>query len=242
MPSDRDTSHDYNHRHHRHGVAAHPGEAKDPVCGMIVNPTTAKHRATHEGVTYWFCSEGCRSKFMADPGKYAGQPIPVRSAVSAPAGTVWTCPMYPEIRRDEPGSCPICGMALEPEMPSAESGPSPELVDMKRRFWISAALAAPIFLLEMSAHVIELHMIVSGQALNWVQLVLASPVVLWGGWPFFERGWASINNRSLNMFTLIAMGIGVAWLYSLRRSCRGFSLPRCAGWMAPCRSISRPLR
>ncbi|MDR6955926.1 Cu+-exporting ATPase [Ancylobacter sp. 3268] len=133
-----------------------------------------------------------------------------------PEGTVWTCPMHPEIRRDGPGSCPICGMALEPLIATAASGPSPELADMTRRFWISLVLAFPVFVLEMGSHLIPaLHHLVPGQVSVWVQLLLATPVVLWAGWPFFERAWASLVNRSLNMFTLIAMGTGVAWTYSV---------------------------
>ncbi|CAN7507677.1 heavy metal translocating P-type ATPase [Devosia sp. LjRoot3] len=187
--------------------------ARDPVCGMTVNPLTAQHKAAYEGTSYYFCSENCRSKFTAEPTKYLGEVnAPTKTA---PPGTIWTCPMHPEIRRNEPGSCPICGMALEPELPTAETGPSPELQDMTRRFWVGSALALPVFVLEMTAHVIDLHHWVSGQTLNWIQLVLATPVVLWAGWPFFERGWGSIRNRSLNMFTLIAMGIGVAWIYSV---------------------------
>lgn len=180
---------------------------------MTVNPLTAQHKAAYEGTSYYFCSENCRSKFTAEPTKYLGEVnAPTKTA---PPGTIWTCPMHPEIRRNEPGSCPICGMALEPELPTAETGPSPELQDMTRRFWVGSALALPVFVLEMTAHVIDLHHWVSGQTLNWIQLVLATPVVLWAGWPFFERGWGSIRNRSLNMFTLIAMGIGVAWIYSV---------------------------
>jgi copper-(or silver)-translocating P-type ATPase len=219
MSSDRDTTHHHAHHHqHHHGHLdgpAHAGKVKDPVCGMTVDPATAMNSATYEGKTFWFCSEGCRAKFMADPKTFADGPKSSTPNAPAPAGTVWTCPMHPEIRRSEPGSCPICGMSLEPEMPSAESGPSPQLVDMQRRLRIGAALAVPVFLLEMSAHLVDLHMVVSGQTMNWVQLVLATPVVLWAGRPFFERGWASVKNRSLNMFTLIAMGIGVAWLYSV---------------------------
>ena len=208
--------HDHQHHDHHHGRDETPEStpaARDPVCGMIVNPLTAQHKAAYEGITYYFCSENCRSKFMAEPTKYLGE---VNAPTeTAPPGTIWTCPMHPEIRRNEPGSCPICGMALEPELPTAETGPSPELQDMTRRFWVGSALALPVFVLEMTAHVIDLHHWVSGQTLNWIQLALATPVVLWAGWPFFERGWASIRNRSLNMFTLIAMGIGVAWLYSV---------------------------
>jgi heavy metal translocating P-type ATPase len=186
---------------------------KDPVCGMSVDPATAKFSARHAGDTFYFCSAKCHDKFVADPAAYlvkAGAPPP-----AAAPGTVYTCPMHPQIRQDHPGNCPICGMTLEPEMPTAETGPSAELVDMTRRFWIGTALAVPVFLLEMGSHLFNFHAFISPQNLNWVQLVLATPVVLWAGWPFFERGAASVVNRSLNMFTLIAMGIGVAWLYSV---------------------------
>ncbi|MEN3165314.1 copper-translocating P-type ATPase [Tistrella mobilis] len=137
-------------------------------------------------------------------------------AIDAPPGTVWTCPMHPEIRKDGPGSCPICGMALEPLMVTAESGPSPELADMTRRFRFGLLLAIPVFLLEMGAHLVPaLHRLVPAGVSVWIQFILATPVVLWAGWPFFRRGWSSIVNRSLNMFTLIAMGTGVAWTYSV---------------------------
>ena len=197
-----------------HGNAKPAPEVKDPVCGMTVDPHTAKHRHTHEGRTYYFCAARCREKFIADPMKYlapenAPPPEPV------PEGTIYTCPMHPEIRQEGPGSCPICGMALEPDIVTAESGPNPELIDMTRRFWIGLALALPVFMLEMGGHLIDLHQWIGQQTSNWIQLVLATPVVLWAGWPFFERGWASIKSRNLNMFTLIAIGTGVAWLYSI---------------------------
>jgi len=181
---------------------------------MSVDPHTAKHRHTHEGHTYYFCNPRCREKFIADPMKYlapdeAPPPAPV------PAGTIYTCPMHPEIRQEGPGSCPICGMALEPEIATADTGPNPELIDMTRRFWIGLALTLPVFVLEMGGHLIDLHQWIGQQTSNWIQLALATPVVLWAGWPFFERGWASIRTRNLNMFTLIAIGTGVAWLYSI---------------------------
>src|SRR5690606_24455920 len=174
--------HDHQHRGHHHGRDGVPESAsatKDPVCGMTVNPQTTQHKATYEGTTYYFCSGTCRSKFMAEPTRYVGQVEP--STETAPAGTIWTCPMHPEIRRNQPGSCPICGMALEAELPTADTGPSPELQDMTRRFWVGSALALPVFVLEMTAHVVDLHHWISGQTLNWIQLVLATPVVLWAG-------------------------------------------------------------
>jgi Cu+-exporting ATPase len=143
----------------------------------------------------------------------ASAPVAVHDV---PPGAIWTCPMHPEIRQDHPGACPICGMALEPEIASADSGPSPELRDMSRRFWIGLVLSLPVIFLEMGGHVFPaLHHIVPLSLSTWLQLMLATPVVLWAGWPFFVRGWASLRSRNLNMFTLIAMGTGVAWLYSV---------------------------
>jgi Cu+-exporting ATPase len=198
---------------HREGQATAAHTATDPVCGMKVDPHTAKHRHTHEGRPYYFCAARCREKFIADPGKYlAPEPTP---AAPVPSGTIYTCPMHPEIRQEGPGSCPICGMALEPELVSAEAQPNPELADMTRRFWIGLALTVPVFALEMGGHLTGLHQWLGQQKSNWLQLVLATPAVLWAGWPFFERGWASLRTRNLNMFTLIAMGTGVAWLYSV---------------------------
>ena len=187
--------------------------ALDPVCGMTVDMHTAKHRHTHGGHPYYFCSARCRERFIADPEKYLSPET--RTAESVPEGAIYTCPMHPEIRQEGPGSCPICGMALEPEVVTADTAPNPELADMTRRFWIGLALALPVFLLEMGGHLTGLHQWIGQKASNWVQLFLATPVVLWAGWPFFERGWASLKTRNLNMFTLIAMGTGVAWIYSI---------------------------
>jgi Cu+-exporting ATPase len=198
------------------GHAAHSDQlaaVKDLVCGMSVNPETSKHRAEHHGETYHFCCAGCRAKFEADPERYLS-PETAPPAEAVPEGTIYTCPMHPEIRQIGPGSCPICGMALEPELVTAEAGPNPELADMTRRFWIGLALALPVFLIEMGGHLAGIHLF-SPQISNWVQLALATPVVLWAGWPFFERGWQSLLTRNLNMFTLIAMGTGVAWTYSI---------------------------
>ena len=181
----------------------------DPVCGMTVKTDT--HRHVHEGVTFGFCSAGCKTKFAADPGKYLGERAP---EPPPPPGTIYTCPMHPEIRQEGPGSCPICGMALEPDLVSLDQGPNPELVDFTRRFWIGAALTAPVFALEMGGHLFGL-MTPWPMAWNgWIQLLLATPVVLWAGWPFFQRGAASLRSGHLNMFTLIALGAGTAWLYS----------------------------
>jgi P-type Cu+ transporter len=196
-----------------HGAdAASAPAAKDPVCGMTVDPHTAKHRADHHGHTYYFCCAGCRAKFEADPAKYLG---PAQAAAPpVPAGATYTCPMHPEIRQIGPGVCPICGMALEPEIASAATGPNPELADMMRRFWIALALAAPVVVLEMGGHVAGAHWV--GPALSsWIQFAFATPVVLWAGWPFFQRGWRSLVTRNLNMFTLIALGTGVAFVFSV---------------------------
>jgi Cu+-exporting ATPase len=195
---------------HDHGAAA---KVRDPVCGMTVDPATSKHRFDHHGATFHFCSAGCRSKFAADPAKYLAKdktPEP-----EMPAGTIYTCPMHPQIRQAGPGTCPICGMALEPEVASLETGPNPELADMTRRFWIGGALALPAVVLEMGGHLAGPHNWIDATLSNRIQLVFATPVVLWAGWPFFVRGWQSLLTRNLNMFTLIAMGTGVAYVYSL---------------------------
>jgi len=197
--------------HHHHDAPA-AGGVIDPVCGMTVDPHTAKHRAEHHGHSYYFCSAGCRSKFTADPQKYLGS---AKAAEPVPDGTIYTCPMHPQIRQPGPGACPICGMALEPEMPTADSGPNAELVDMTRRFWIGLVLTLPVLSLEMGGHLTDLHMLLGKTLSNWIQFALATPVVLWAGWPFFVRGYQSLLTRNLNMFTLIAMGTGVAWLYSV---------------------------
>lgn len=195
------------HDHHMN----HRAIATDPVCGMQVDSHTAKHRAEHDEQTYYFCSAHCHDKFVAKPDIYLAGKIPIEESASE---TIYTCPMHPQIRQVGPGSCPICGMALEPAEVSLDDAPSPELADMTRRFWIGLILTAPVFILEMGGHLIGLHLMPI-QTSNWVQLSLATPVVLWTGWPFFVRGWQSIMNCALNMFTLIAMGTGVAWIYSI---------------------------
>ncbi|MGL5445950.1 MAG: heavy metal translocating P-type ATPase [Rhabdaerophilum sp.] len=200
--------------HHGHDAAGRPGLVKDPVCGMDVDPATAKHQFSHEEVDYYFCSAGCRTKFETNPQKYL-EPAAKHVVEPMPEGTIYTCPMHPEVRQEGPGSCPICGMALEPEMISLDDTPNPELADMTRRFWFGLALTIPVFFLEMSAHLFNFHALMAGQTSNFVQLALATPVVLWAGWPFFERGWASLVSRNLNMFTLIAIGTGAAWVYSI---------------------------
>ncbi len=225
----RSDSEHLHHNHHGHGSET-PGPAKggccahhakpsgtvrsvkDPVCGMDVDPATAKHTVEHAGATYYFCSAGCRTKFEAEPSKYINKAKP---PPPADEGAIYTCPMHPEIRQVGPGACPICGMALEPVMVSNDSGPNPELRDMTLRLWFGLALALPVVALEMGAHLIDLHHLISARLSTWVQLALATPVVLWAGAPFFVRGWQSVVTRKLNMFTLIAMGTGVAWLYSV---------------------------
>ncbi len=232
-------THDHSHDHKSQAAAG--GAPRDPVCGMTPKPDTP-HRLMHAGQEVLFCSAGCKAKFEADPAKYtrsagehaccakpaaadeagschahghAPHGAPAVDPMTVPAGSKWTCPMHPEIVRDGPGSCPICGMALEPMMPSADAGPNPELIDMTRRFWIGAALALPVLALEMGRHFLGIDGFVPPAWNGWLQFALASPVVLWGGWPFFERGWASLQTRHLNMFTLIALGTGVAWFYSV---------------------------
>jgi Cu+-exporting ATPase len=198
------------HEHHGHDQHASAiGAAVDPVCGMSVDPATAEHKADYKGTTYYFCAAGCRTKFMANPEKYLGP----REAEPVIEGAIYTCPMHPEIRQVGPGTCPICGMALEAELATADTGPNPELVDMTRRFWIGLVLALPVMVLEMGGH-FGAHWFTPVVS-NYVQFAFATPVVLWAGWPFFVRGWQSLLTRNLNMFTLIAMGVGVAYIYSL---------------------------
>ena len=207
--------HDHAHQARSDHAADGSDVVKDPVCGMTVDPATAL-QATHENRSYYFCSQGCRERFEADPAKYL-RPAAAPTKESQPAGTIWTCPMHPEIRRDAPGSCPICGMALEPLTPTAEEGENHELADMRKRFRVSAVLTVPLLWAMLGELVPALNpMLIFGhQPVAWAQLLLATPVVLWGGWPFFVRGWQSIVNRSLNMFTLIAMGTGAAWVFSV---------------------------
>ena len=190
-------------------------ETRDPVCGMRVEPNKAAGQLEHAGRKYFFCGTHCLEAFRADPSRYS-QP---RSDPPAPksSSVVYTCPMHPEVRKSGPGLCPKCGMELEPVAPSAEDEQNPELRDMTHRFWVSLVLSVPVLFIAMGEYVPSesLRKLLATHVFTWVQLVLATPVVLWGGWRFFERGWASIINRSLNMFTLIAIGTGVAWLYSM---------------------------
>jgi len=206
------------HPSHRHAPTS---SVKDPVCAMDVVPgQAAGGSAEHGGTTYWFCNPGCRQKFLADPARYltTTPAAEARPAVVARAADtrIYTCPMHQEIRQVGPGSCPKCGMALEPVESAADEGPSQELVDMTRRFWVSLVLTLPVFALAMSEMMApEVGAWMSPTARLWTQLILTAPVVLWGGWPFFVRGWQSLVTRSLNMFTLIALGTGAAFAYSV---------------------------
>jgi Cu+-exporting ATPase len=181
---------------------------------MQVDPATSRHRFEHSGETYHFCSAGCRTKFAAAPANYL---TPQSSTATTKVDAIYTCPMHPQVRQQGPGSCPICGMALEPLEVTADAAPNHELADMTRRFWVGLVLTLPVLILAMGGHIpaLGLHDLVPMQASIWIQFVLSTPVVLWAGRPFFERGWASLVSRNLNMFTLIALGTGAAYLYSL---------------------------
>jgi P-type Cu+ transporter len=183
---------------------------------MAVKIAGAKHQAQHGGATYYFCCNGCREKFIAAPEKYRGAPAapPAPPRTPASGGAIYTCPMHPEVRQVGPGPCPLCGMALEPVEISAEAGPNVELIDMTRRFWIGLVLTLPVLALEMGGHLTGLHRFVPPAQSVWLQALFATPVVAWAGWPFLVRGYESVKSRNLNMFTLIAMGVGVAWVYS----------------------------
>lgn len=220
--SSRDHGHAHNaqvshHDHAHHHPQDHDTRPVDPVCGMRVDPQAPKGGRVHyKDQDYFFCSDRCRTRFTGEPEKYLSAKAADKSMPDAdvPAGTIYTCPMHPQIRQIGPGSCPICGMALEPETVSLDDKPDPELIDMKRRFWISLVLTLPVFVIEMATHVLNLHLMPPLWS-SWISLILATPVVLWGGAPFFARGWRSIVTGHLNMFTLIAMGIGIAYLYSV---------------------------
>ena len=172
---------------------------------MKVTIATATNKAEHAGHTYYFCSQRCLGKFTAEPERYLS-PRPAEAvAKEMPKGTIYTCPMHPQIRQVGPGSCPICGMALEPEVASAEAGPNHELSDMTRRFWIGLVLAAPVVALEMGGHLTNLHMLLGQKLSNWLQFALATPVVLWAGWPFFVRGWQSVSYTHLTLPTIYSV-------------------------------------
>jgi heavy metal translocating P-type ATPase len=196
-------------------MARPSGSAVDPVCGMTVDPATAPARREHAGKTYWFCNPSCAARFEKDPESWISgraRKIAMEAAAAAPAGTIWVCPMDPEVRETSPVPCPVCGMALEPLGPPAAgaAGENPELRSMTRRFYVSLALGAPVFLLAMAEMLPDSPV----SPLPWVQMALATPVVIYGGWPIFHRGWASLVSRRFNMFTLLALGTGTAWLAS----------------------------
>jgi Cu+-exporting ATPase len=201
----------HGHAHHAccaGNGAGDAGKAIDPVCGMQVDPATTPHHATHGGRDFHFCAARCRDKFLADPARYLQPAVP---AAPAPAGTIYTCPMHLEIRQQGPGTCPLCGMALEPEMPSLDEEENPELVDFSHRFWWTLPLTAAVFLLAMLGDRLGL----AAAPRTWLELALSAPVVLWAGWPFFQRCLQSVRNRSPNMFTLIGIGVAAAFGYSV---------------------------
>ena len=186
--------------------------AIDPVCGMTVNPVATPHHAEHAGHAYHFCSTGCRAKFVTNPDAYL-RDEPTVEPVAA-AGAIWTCPMHPQIRQEGPGTCPICGMALEPEAPSLDDRPNPELVDFTRRTCVAGVLSVPLLAISMLAEMLGIDFLPAAVS-PWAQLVLTAPIVLWAGWPFFERGWTSVRTWHLNMFTLVSIGVGAAFAYSV---------------------------
>ena len=243
--------HAHEHDHH-HATSEDAQTATDPVCGMQVNPDKAEHHTVHAGITYFFCSRGCQEKFDQDPDRYlqpeqtaptsttvdgggytcpmhpeivqdgpgscpkCGMALEPKTVKAAPTKTQYTCPMHPEVVQDEPGNCPKCGMALEPMVVTGEEEEDPELREMTWRFWVSVLLTTPILILAMGHMVgLPVHAWISPRIGKWLELILATPVVLWGGKPFFARGYASVKTFNLNMFTLIALGTGVAWVYSL---------------------------
>jgi Cu+-exporting ATPase len=217
--------HDHTHNHHHHGAhspaaccSAHAtsdeeGSVIDPVCGMRIQPENAAGHVEHNGETYYFCSESCVAKFEREPERYLAPPPPAEGDAEA----LYTCPMHPEIVQKGPGSCPICGMALEPKVITLEETPNHELADMKKRFIAGLILTLPVFALAMSEMLpgMPIHHALGMRVVIWIQLVLSTPVVLWAGWPFFVRGYESIKRMKLNMFTLIAIGTGAAYLYSV---------------------------
>ena len=202
-------------------AADRAAQEKDPVCGMTVDPASAKHRFEHGGETYVFCSAGCATKFAADPGRYLDGPAePARAephaAAAAPADAIYTCPMHPEIEQVGPGDCPICGMALEPKTVSVEEGPSAEYLDMRRRFIAGAVLVLPLVVIAMGRHLApDSFAGVPARLLDWVELILATPIVVWAAAPFFKRFWASVKTVHPNMWTLIGLGVGAAYAFSV---------------------------
>ncbi|WP_205563169.1 heavy metal translocating P-type ATPase [Cohaesibacter haloalkalitolerans] len=208
-----DHQHHHDHNHHRHMAEPGTKSATDPVCGMQVTIKDGVRSQDYDGETFYFCSDGCQEKFKADPYFYASGNSREAGQQTQP-GTQWTCPMHPEIIRDEPGSCPKCGMALEPTVPTDE--PSEELVDFTRRLWVSVAAAIPLMILTMGGMVgITVRDWIGHQMAAYVEFVIATPIVFWAAQPFFKRGWDSIRNVSPNMWTLISLGVGAAYIYSL---------------------------
>ena len=208
--------HSHGHQgHHGHAQVDHRASVKDPVCGMTVDPSKSTFSASYDGRLFHFCSANCKQKFVASPEKYANNSDTPPKPSSA--ATIYTCPMHPQIRKDAPGNCPICGMTLEPLVASADDQENPESAYMTRRFWIGLVLTIPVLTLEMGSHFpgLMLHQYIDPNVALWVQFVLASPVILWGGYPFFERGAVSVVKRRLNMFTLIALGTGAAYIFSV---------------------------
>jgi Cu+-exporting ATPase len=203
--------HEHGHDHSHHEHSSDENSLKDPVCGMTVT-SQSKHSYSLKNITYYFCSNGCKEKFIGAPSKYLDGGLKDSESPASVAGTIYTCPMHPQIRQNQPGNCPICGMSLEPLLPELEEEENPELVDFQRRFWWTLPLTTVVTVLAMFGHKFNL---LESQTQTWVELFLSLPIVLWAGWPFFHRGWQSIANRSPNMWTLIGLGTGAAFLYSV---------------------------
>jgi Cu+-exporting ATPase len=203
--------HEHGHDHSHHEHSSDENSLKDPVCGMTVT-SQSKHSYSLKNIAYYFCSNGCKEKFIGAPSKYLDGGLKDSGSPASVAGTIYTCPMHPQIRQNQPGNCPICGMSLEPLLPELEEEENPELVDFQRRFWWTLPLTTVVTVLAMFGHKLNL---LESQTQTWVELFLSLPIVLWAGWPFFHRGWQSIANRSPNMWTLIGLGTGAAFLYSV---------------------------
>lgn len=203
--------HEHGHDHSHHEHSSDENSLKDPVCGMTVT-SQSKHSYSLKNIAYYFCSNGCKEKFIGAPSKYLDGGLKDSESPASVAGTIYTCPMHPQIRQNQPGNCPICGMSLEPLLPELEEEENPELVDFQRRFWWTLPLTTVVTVLAMFGHKLNL---LESQTQTWVELFLSLPIVIWAGWPFFHRGWQSIANRSPNMWTLIGLGTGAAFLYSV---------------------------
>lgn len=203
--------HEHGHDHSHHEHSSDENSLKDPVCGMAVT-SQSKHSYSLKNIAYYFCSNGCKEKFIGAPSKYLDGGLKDSESPASVAGTIYTCPMHPQIRQNQPGNCPICGMSLEPLLPELEEEENPELVDFQRRFWWTLPLTTVVTVLAMFGHKLNL---LESQTQTWVELFLSLPIVIWAGWPFFHRGWQSIANRSPNMWTLIGLGTGAAFLYSV---------------------------